>query len=38
MDTSFENYFHEFERGEQNAAEIMSNENTRLLDKARIAA
>ena len=38
MDSSFENYFHEFERGEQNAAEIMSNENTRLLDKARIAA
>ncbi len=38
MDSSFENYFNEFETGEKNAAEIISDTNTRLLDKARIAA
>ena len=38
MDSSFENYFNEFEKGEKNAAEIISDTDTRLLDKARIAA
>ena len=38
MDSSFENYFKEFEKGEKNAAEIISDTDIRLLDKARIAA
>jgi hypothetical protein len=38
MDSSFENYFNEFETGEKNATEIISDTNTRLLDKVRIAA